>query len=90
MILNNLLIIKSMANYPYKASFLSKFPAWPVNASCHQLMNDTSHGVDILTAFKNFAAVLYNDSTSSCFDIFAQFVEVITNQFSLYFNNLSI
>lgn len=66
-----------MGDYPYKSSFLSPFPAWPVNASCHQLMNDTARGVEILTAFKNFADILYNATNLKCYDIFEMFVEVL-------------
>ena len=36
--------------------------------------SSTAKGVDTLTAFKNLAGILYND-TSNCFDIYAQFIE---------------
>lgn len=65
-----------MVNYPYQASFLGDLPAWPVNYSCNLLINETKRGVDVLTAIKDLAGVLYNDSKSDCFDIYAQFIEV--------------
>ena len=37
-------------------------------------LKSTARGVDTLTAFKNLAGILYND-TSDCFDIYAQFIE---------------
>lgn len=64
-----------MVDYPYQASFLGNLPAWPVNYSCQLLINETTQGIDILTAFKDFAGILYND-TSKCFDIYEQFIEV--------------
>jgi len=45
-----------------------------VHAACQQLVNDTQSGIDIVTAIKNLAGILYND-TSNCFDIYAQFIE---------------
>ena len=65
----------SMVDYPYQADFLGTLPAWPVKAACSLLVNETSNGVDILTAFKDLAGILYNDTTMTCFDIYAQFIE---------------
>lgn len=73
--LRNAFTIMAMVNYPYQASFLGNLPAWPVNYSCELLKNETKQGVDILTAIKDLAGVLYNDSQSDCFDIYAQFIE---------------
>ena len=70
----NAFTIMAMVDYPYPASFLGTLPAWPVHYSCQLLANETSQGVDILTAFKDLAGILYND-TSDCFDIYAQFIE---------------
>ncbi len=53
---------------------MGTLPAWPVHAACELLLNETSKGVDILTAFKDLAGILYND-TSDCFDIYNQFIE---------------
>lgn len=72
--LRNAFTVMAMVDYPYPASFLGTLPAWPVNAACNQLINDTQSGVDILTAFKNLAGILYND-TSNCFDIYSQYIE---------------
>lgn len=72
--MRNAFTIMAMVDYPYPASFLGNLPAWPVSTSCKQLVNQTTSGTDLLTAFKNFAGVLYND-TSNCFDIYAQFIE---------------
>jgi len=72
--MRNAFTIMAMVDYPYPASFLGTLPAWPVHAACQQLINETQHGVDILTAFKDLAGILYND-TSNCFDIYAQFIE---------------
>lgn len=72
--MRNAFTIMAMVDYPYPASFLGTLPAWPVTTACKQLVNETSNGVEILTAFKNLAGILYND-TSSCFDIYAQFIE---------------
>ncbi len=72
--MRNAFTIMAMVDYPYPASFLGSLPAWPVSTSCKQLINETQQGVDILTAFKNFAGVLYND-TKPCFDIYEQFIE---------------
>lgn len=72
--MRNAFTIMAMVDYPYPASFLGTLPAWPVSTSCKQLVNQTESGLDILTAFKNFAGVLYND-TSACFDIYEQFIE---------------
>lgn len=74
-----------MVNYPYQASFLGNLPAWPVNYSCELLKNETKQGVDILTAIKDLAGVLYNDSQSDCFDIYAQFIEVSNSFFKQHF-----
>lgn len=71
-----------MVNYPYQASFLGNLPAWPVTYSCNLLINETRQGVDIITAIKDLAGVLYNDSTSDCFDIYAQFIEVESSKSS--------
>jgi dipeptidyl-peptidase II len=73
--MRNAFTIMAMVDYPYPASFLGDLPAWPVHYSCQQLVNETNSGVDILTAFKNLAGILYNDTTSTCFDIYAQFIE---------------
>jgi len=73
--MRNAFTIMAMVDYPYPASFLGDLPAWPVHYSCQQLVNETSSGVDILTAFKNLAGILYNDTTSTCFDIYEQFIE---------------
>ena len=72
--LRNAFTIMAMVDYPYPASFLGTLPGWPVHAACQQLSNDTQKGVDIVTAIKNLAGILYND-TSNCFDIYAQFIE---------------
>ena len=72
--MRNAFTILSMVDYPYPASFLGDLPAWPVHTSCVQFVNETNHHVDLLTAFKNLAGILYND-TSDCFDIYAQFIE---------------
>ena len=72
--MRNSFTIMAMVDYPYSASFLGNLPAWPVHYSCQLLVNETMQGVDILTAFKDFAGILYND-TSDCFDIYAQFIE---------------
>ena len=72
--MRNAFTIMAMVDYPYPASFLGTLPAWPVHYSCQLLANETSQGVDILTAFKDLAGILYND-TSDCFDIYAQFIE---------------
>lgn len=69
--LRNAFTIMAMVDYPYPASFLGVLPGWPVHAACQQLLNETRQGVDILTAIKDLAGILYND-TSSCFDIYAQ------------------
>ncbi len=74
--MRNAFTIMSMVDYPYEAEFLGKLPAWPVKAACSQLINQTSSGrYDLLTAFKNLAGILYNDTTMNCFDIYAQFIE---------------
>ena len=72
--MRNAFTIMAMVDYPYPASFLGDLPAWPVHYACQQLVNETQNGVDILTAFKDLAGILYND-TSNCFDIYAQFIE---------------
>ena len=72
--MRNAFTIMAMVDYPYPASFLGTLPAWPVSYACKQLVAETSGGVEILTAFKNLAGVLYND-TKPCFDIYAQFIE---------------
>lgn len=72
--MRNAFTIMAMVDYPYPASFLGTLPAWPVSTACKQLVSETNSGVEILTAFKNLAGILYND-TSSCFDIYAQFIE---------------
>ncbi len=73
--MRNAFTIMAMVDYPYAASFLGPLPAWPVHAACDLLISETNEGVDILTAFKDLAGILYND-TSDCFDIYAQFIEV--------------
>ncbi len=65
----------TMGDYPYSASFLGNLPAWPVNASCALFMDEVSKGVDLLTAFKDLAGIVYNDTTEPCFDIYEQYVE---------------
>jgi len=72
--MRNAFTIMAMVDYPYPASFIANLPAWPVHAACTQLVNQTSSGVPILSAFKNLASILYNDG-SNCFDIYAQFIE---------------
>ncbi len=81
--MRNAFTIMAMVDYPYAASFLGPLPAWPVHAACDLLVSETNSGVDILTAFKDLAGILYND-TSNCFDIYAQFIEVIAMIF--FFN----
>lgn len=73
-----------MVNYPYQASFLGDLPAWPVNYSCNLLINETKQGVDIVTAMKDLASVLYKDPSSNCFDIYAQFIEVTFKIWELF------
>lgn len=72
--MRNAFTIMSMVDYPYPASFMGTLPAWPVHAACNLLAKEVNEGIDILTAFKDLAGILYND-TSSCFDIYALFID---------------
>ena len=89
--LRNAFTIMAMVDYPYPASFLGTLPGWPVHAACQTLVNETQSGVDILTAIKDLAGILYNDTTD-CFDIYAQVIlltKVLNCLLFLKFINLS-
>ncbi len=73
--IRNAFTTMAMVDYPYSASFLGNLPAWPVNYACSLIANETAAGIDILTAFKDLAGILYNDTQQSCFDIYAQYIE---------------
>jgi hypothetical protein len=85
-----MMIVKAMADYPYKADFIGSYPAWPVKYACSQLKNNSFEGIDPLSALKNVAAVAYktkgdkdldgvltsNNSNNDCYDIYSDFIEV--------------
>jgi len=39
----------AMTNYPYYSKFLEPMPAWPVNESCHFIMNATIPPIAVAT-----------------------------------------
>ena len=66
-----------MGDYPYPTDYFGPLlPAWPVKYSCGIIINETSKGVDILTAFKDMVGVYYNDS-SECFNLNPPLILVI-------------
>jgi hypothetical protein len=68
------LILKAEGDYPYSTNFFGPvLPPRPVNYSCGVIINETSKGVDILTAFKDMLGVFYNDS-GPCFDLNTQVI----------------
>ncbi|KZC07914.1 Lysosomal Pro-X carboxypeptidase [Dufourea novaeangliae] len=50
----------AMVDYPYKANFLAPLPAYPVNAVCKHLTNESLTGTDLLTAIHKAINVYTN------------------------------
>ncbi|OAD54503.1 Lysosomal Pro-X carboxypeptidase, partial [Eufriesea mexicana] len=53
----------AMVNYPYKANFLAPLPAYPVNAVCKHLTNESLIDTELLTAI-NKAINIFTNYTS--------------------------
>ncbi|XP_031836182.1 lysosomal Pro-X carboxypeptidase [Nomia melanderi] len=60
----------AMVNYPYEANFLAPLPAYPVNAVCNHLKNESLEGTDLLLAI-NKAINVYTNYTgkTKCVDL---------------------
>ena len=73
----NAMLMMAMVDYPYPADFLAKLPAWPVEASCHLILDEMERSNDALRALAVGAGLLYNgtDGTKECFDIYSDFIE---------------
>ncbi|XP_076236780.1 lysosomal Pro-X carboxypeptidase [Calliopsis andreniformis] len=50
----------AMVNYPYKANFLAPLPAYPVNAACKHLTNESLTGTELLTAIHKTISIFTN------------------------------
>ncbi|XP_076749843.1 lysosomal Pro-X carboxypeptidase [Xylocopa sonorina] len=57
-------------NYPYKANFLAPLPAYPVNAVCKHLTNESLTGTELLTAIYKAISVFTNyTSETKCLNL---------------------
>ncbi|XP_023215834.1 dipeptidyl peptidase 2-like [Centruroides sculpturatus] len=62
----------AMMNYPYKTSFMSPFPAFPVKVMCTRLVSSGIPAAGLAAAI----ALAYNASgTEKCFDIWKEFID---------------
>ncbi|XP_012347648.1 lysosomal Pro-X carboxypeptidase [Apis florea] len=60
----------AMVNYPYKANFLAPLPAYPINAVCKHLTNESLTGTDLLIAIKNAINIFTNyTSETKCLNL---------------------
>ncbi|CAK9803908.1 Lysosomal Pro-X carboxypeptidase [Anthophora quadrimaculata] len=60
----------AVVNYPYKANFLAPLPAYPVNAVCKHLTNESLAGTELLTAVHKAINVFTNyTSETKCLDL---------------------
>ncbi|XP_053975185.1 lysosomal Pro-X carboxypeptidase [Hylaeus volcanicus] len=50
----------AMLNYPYEANFIAPLPAYPVNAACKHLTNESLTGTELMTAIYNAFNVFIN------------------------------
>lgn len=50
----------AVVNYPYKANFLAPLPAYPVNAVCKHLTNQSLAGTELLTAIHKAVSIFTN------------------------------
>lgn len=63
----------AMVDYPYPASFLAPLPAYPVNVSCHFLLEEE----DKMRGLAKAAGLFYNGTTGAltCYNITEEYVE---------------
>ncbi|XP_022323407.2 dipeptidyl peptidase 2-like [Crassostrea virginica] len=61
----------AMMDYPYPTSFMGNLPGNPVKVACGVILNNT----DVLHGLAQAAAIFYNGTAHSCFDIWQDFVE---------------
>ncbi|KOC67366.1 Lysosomal Pro-X carboxypeptidase [Habropoda laboriosa] len=60
----------AVVNYPYKANFLAPLPAYPVNAVCKHLTNESLTGTELLTAVHKAINIFTNyTSETKCLNL---------------------
>lgn len=67
----NAFVLAAMMDYPYPASFMSNFPAFPVNVMCAKL----AAGDSPASGLRNAVGLYYNSTgNSECFDIYQEYL----------------
>ncbi|CAL7948405.1 unnamed protein product [Xylocopa violacea] len=68
--LKDIYINLAEVNYPYKANFLAPLPAFPVNAVCKHLTNESLAGTELLTAIHKAISIFTNyTSETKCLNL---------------------
>ncbi|ELU17643.1 hypothetical protein CAPTEDRAFT_152094 [Capitella teleta] len=69
--LRNAFTLMAMMDYPYPTDFMSKMPAWPVNAGCKAMKNVTCP----VKGLADLASIVYPYKPDGCHDIWTDFVD---------------
>ncbi|XP_036453977.1 dipeptidyl peptidase 2 [Colossoma macropomum] len=70
--LRNAFTLLAMMDYPYKTSFMSDMPAFPVKVACETMLN----GTDMLSALRDTVGIVYNSTGEhACYDLYSLYVE---------------
>ncbi|XP_062874125.1 dipeptidyl peptidase 2 [Trichomycterus rosablanca] len=70
--LRNAFTLLAMMDYPYKTSFMSDMPAFPVKVACEIMLNKT----DVLAALRDAVGIVYNSTgQQGCYDVYSLYVE---------------
>lgn len=69
--IRNAFVSAAMMDYPYPASFMANFPAYPVKEMCKRLLSGASPAVGLYAA----TSLYYNSSQSlPCYDIWSEYL----------------
>ncbi|XP_022523362.2 dipeptidyl peptidase 2 [Astyanax mexicanus] len=70
--LRNAFTLLAMMDYPYKTSFMSVMPAFPVKVACETMLN----GTEVLSALRDTVGIVYNSTGEhACYDLYSLYVE---------------
>ncbi|XP_041956872.1 dipeptidyl peptidase 2 [Alosa sapidissima] len=71
-LLRNAFTLMAMLDYPYKTSFMSSMPPFPVKVACDTMLR----GDDLMTALRETVGIVYNSTgTLPCLDIYNLYIE---------------